>query len=69
MESIIQDEMINCLSNNNLMHQRQYGFRKLHSTGTQLSECLDDWTCFIDNHKCVNVCYMDFSRVRFRLNP
>ena len=44
------------------MHHSQDGFRKFHAPGTQLLECLDDWTYFIDNHKYVNVCYIDFSR-------
>ena len=50
MTSIIQGEMIKYLSNNNLMHHGQHEFHKLHSTGTQLLECLNDWTYSIGNH-------------------
>ena len=60
IESFIQDEMIKYLSNNNLMHHSQHGFRKLHSIGTQLLEYLDNRTYSIDNHKCVEVCCIDF---------
>ena len=56
MESIIQDEMIKYLLNNNSMHRSQHGFRKLRFTGTQSLECLDDWTYSIDNHKRFDVC-------------
>ena len=38
-----------------------HDFCKLDFTGTQLLECLDDWTYSIDNHKCVGICYIDFS--------
>ena len=44
------------------MHHSQHEIRKLHYTGTQLLECLDDWIYSIDNHKCFDVCYIDFSR-------
>ena len=44
------------------MRHSQHGFHKLHSTGTQLLESLDDWTYSIKNHKCVDISCIDFSR-------
>ncbi len=62
MEAIIRDKMINYLEINNLITAHQHGFLKKHSTGTQLLECVNDWTSAVEMGQCVDVCYIDFSR-------
>ena len=37
-------------------------FLKQHSTGTQLLECLYDWSDAYENGECVDVCYIDFAK-------
>jgi len=44
MESIIKDHLMDHLNNNNLLSNKQYGFRKGRSTSLQLLRMLDEWT-------------------------
>jgi hypothetical protein len=50
------------LSQNNLLSLHQHGFLKNHSTGSQLLECLDDFTDAIEHDEYVDICYIDFKR-------
>lgn len=62
MESIIRNVMMSYLNENLLISTNQHGFLSKHSTGLQLLECMQDWTDAIECNKCVDVCYIDFSR-------
>ena len=42
IEAIIKDIMVKYLEDNKLLSTFQYGFRKHHSTGLQILECLND---------------------------
>ena len=62
MESIIRDELMNYMRNNNLLSTRQYGFVNQKSTVLQLLYALDKWTEALDNGDQVEVVYMDFQK-------
>ena len=54
--------MVSHLVRYNLLSIHQHGFLKEHSTGLQILECMNDWSLSIESGKCVDVCYIDFSR-------
>ena len=62
MESVIKDVMTKYLESESLMSACQHGFRKMHSTGLQILECINDLTLAVDMGNNVDVCYIDFSR-------
>jgi len=49
MESIIRDHLMDYLNNNNLLSNKQYGFRKGRSTSLQLLLMLDEWTNLLES--------------------
>ena len=61
MESIVRDALLLQLNNNNLINPDQHGFLSSHSTGSQLLECVNDWTDAAERGCCTDVCYIDFS--------
>ena len=62
MESILRDEIITFLIKHDLINKSQHGFLAKHSTGTQLLECLNDWTRAAELGMLTDVCYIDFSK-------
>ena len=62
MESIVSDQLLDYLSDNNLITKHQHGFIKKRSTCTQLLESFQDWTLSLRDKKCLDVLYLDFSR-------
>ena len=48
MESIIRDQLMQFLDENNLLSEHQHGFRSGRSCVTQLLEVIDTWTSMID---------------------
>lgn len=62
MESLLRVSILNHLSKNAVITEQQHGFLARHSTGTQLLECLDEWSAAIERGDCIDACYIDFSR-------
>jgi hypothetical protein len=62
MESLLRVPILNHLSKNAVITEQQHGFLARHSTGTQLLECLDEWSAAIERGDCIDACYIDFSR-------
>ena len=62
MEAIVKDKLLGHLIMNNLITPCQHDFLKKHSTGSQLLECLDDFTDAIDHEDCIDICLIDFRR-------
>ena len=62
MESIIKDNVLAHLVDNNLLDKNQHGFLPCHSTTSQLLECHYDWSYVNDVRYPVNVVYIDFSK-------
>ena len=52
----IKDIMVKHLEDNKLLSICQHGFRKHHSMGLQILECLNDWTETVDLGDSVDVC-------------
>ena len=61
-ESVIKMNISNHLANNNLISKNQHGFLSLHSTTTNLMECMNDWTSILDSGEVVKVLYIDFMK-------
>ena len=62
MESIVCEALLDHLTINNFLSPDQHGFLASHSTGSQLLECINDWTDSVEQSKRTDVCYIDFSR-------
>ena len=62
MESIVRDVMVSHLVRHNLLSIHQHGFLKGHSTGLLILKCMNYWPLSIEYGKCVDICYIDFSR-------
>jgi retron-type reverse transcriptase len=62
MESIIGDEMVNCLEAANLISDTQHGFRKGRSCLTNMLTILDTITNNIDLGINVDVVFLDFAK-------
>ena len=62
METIIRDEIVLYLENNNLFSIEQHGFRSGRSCTTQLMETVHDWTESLDNKNPVDVAYFDYRK-------
>ena len=62
MESIIRDNLMNYIKENNLLSDKQFGFISGRSTMLQLLVVLDKWTEIIDNGNAVDVIFCDFQK-------
>jgi len=62
MESIIRDHLMDHLNNNNLLSNKQYGFRKGRSTSLQLLRMLDEWTYLLESGGQIDAIYTDFAK-------
>ena len=61
MESLLKDEIVDHLLNNELLKSSQHGFMKNKSTVTNLLEFFDKITEIYDNVEAADVIYLDFS--------
>ena len=59
MESIIRDNMLKYLKENNLISSKQFGGR---STVLQLLKVVDRWTEILDQKRVIDVIYCDFQK-------
>jgi len=55
--------MINYLLDNNLLHEKQYGFIKGRSTSLQLLDIMDKWTEYLEHGGQIDVMYSDFENL------
>ena len=62
MESIITDQLMSDLSDNNLLSSQQFGFQKNSSTSLQLFDFYYDWSAAHNVGNSVNVIYLDFAK-------
>lgn len=62
MERIIKQHIVSHFERFDLFTSSQHGFRNSMSTETQLLECVNDWTNFLDNGEFVDVFYLDVSK-------
>ena len=62
MESIIKDQMLHYLLQNNLISKQQHGFLARRSTCSQLIECVNDWSLVLNTRNSVDCANIDFSK-------
>lgn len=62
MERIIHRHFLRYLNGNALISDSQHGFLKCRSTTTNLLECLNDWTKYIDERYPVDIIYIDLAK-------
>jgi len=62
MEMIVKVVIVDHLESNSLLSSLQHGFRKNHSTNTQLLECWNKWSDSCDRGVSVDVIYLDFAK-------
>ena len=61
-ESVIKNELVNFLTENELLSASQHGFLKKHSTCSNLLEAINDWSLNLDQKAGTLVAYVDFSK-------
>ena len=61
-ESIIRDNLMKHLLDNDLLSDQQYGFVKGRSTSLQLLKVLDDWSKILEGGGSVDTIYLDFKK-------
>ena len=60
LESVIKDNIIRLLYENNVITDSQHGFRSVRSCLTNLLDFMEEITRKLDNGNCVDVVYLDF---------
>jgi len=62
MESVINKFLVDFLTANKLLSDKQFVFKKQKSCALQLIKCTNRWIDFLDNKKPVDVVYVDFQK-------
>ena len=62
MEACLRAVIYSHLSENKLLSKDQHGFLTGKSTETQLLECIEEWTKYIDGGLPVDVAYLDIAK-------
>ena len=62
MESLIRDQILNYLTEEDLLSCHQYGFRPKRSCTLQLLEVLDAWSRELESRNPIDVIYLDFQK-------
>ena len=62
LESIVRDQIMKYMTDNNLFSNKQYGFISGRSTTLQLLVVLEEWTEIMDRGGTVGAVYMDFMK-------
>ena len=62
LESIVRKHVLEHLVSNNILSDKQHGFREGRSCLTNLLEIMEDWTEIIDKHDDIDVAYLDFRK-------
>ncbi|CAL4067024.1 unnamed protein product [Meganyctiphanes norvegica] len=62
LETVVRDNILNHLKENDLLSDKQHGFREGRSCLSNLLTTLEDWTSILDDGDCVDVAYLDFKK-------
>jgi hypothetical protein len=62
MEQLIRDKLMEHLTTNNMLSNKQFGFIKGKSTTLQLLKVLDDWTEAVELGQQTDIIYTDFQK-------
>jgi len=61
-EKEVHSQLYKYLTDNNLLHPSQYGFRRKRSTQTALIKVIDNWLSNIDNGQVTAVVFLDLAK-------
>lgn len=67
-EKVLKKHIEEHLVRNAIIPTNQHGFVKGKSTESNLLECINDWTDYLDNSKCCDVIYFDFAKAFDRVD-
>ena len=59
MERILYNQLYEYLTENNVLSEHQFGFRKFHSTASALLDCTNDWYINMDRKLFNLVVFID----------
>ena len=62
MVKFIRDAVVEHLLSNNLISPHQHGFLPGRSTGSQLIDCLENWSKLLEEGSSVDIIYLDFGK-------
>ena len=62
LESIVREHLLGHLKRNNIISDKQHGFRQGRSCLTNLLDTLDTWTKILDDDHGIDVAYLDFRK-------
>ena len=62
MEGIVKDKITRFVVQNEILTDKQHGFRSKRSTISQLILALNEWVTDLDKNNCIDVAYLDFSK-------
>ena len=62
LERVVVSKIYEHLVRNNILCREPYGFIAGRSTCTNIIECLNDWTCNLQDGFATAVIYIDFSK-------
>ena len=62
LESIVRKQLLEHLTENNILRDEQHGFREGRSCLTNLLGIMEDWTKIIDEGDGIDVAYLDFRK-------
>ena len=61
-EKLIYEQLCNYFTENNLLGNKQFGFRSLHSTALALGKSVDHWLMNTENGKMNSVVFLDIKK-------
>jgi hypothetical protein len=62
LETIVKNQMLKFIKNNDILVEQQSGFRENHSCETALNLILHEWKCQIENGKVIVAVFLDLRR-------
>lgn len=62
MESVVKEQLLNHITDNDILIPEQSGYRKSHSCETALNYAIADWKCEIDSKIVILALFIDFKR-------
>ena len=62
LESIVREHIVEHLETNNILSNKQHGFREGRSCLTNLLELVESWTEILDEGNGIDVAYLDFRK-------
>ena len=62
LESVVREHLLEHLNSNNILSDKQHGFRQRRSCLTNLLETFDSWTRILENDNGIDVAYLDFRK-------